>query len=35
MSDHDMTKTDDHLVSLTIVALAITVLFACVVLSTE
>jgi hypothetical protein len=35
MSDHDMTKTDDHLVSLTIAALAIIVPFAFVVLSTE
>jgi hypothetical protein len=35
MSDHDMTKPDDHLVGLSIAALAIIVLFIFVVLSAE
>jgi hypothetical protein len=35
MSNHDMTRTDDHLVGLSIVALAIVILFMFAVLSAE
>jgi hypothetical protein len=35
MRDHDLTRTDDHLVGLSIAALAIIILFMFVVLSAE
>jgi hypothetical protein len=35
MGDHDLTRTDDHLVGLSIAALAIIILFMFVVLSAE